>query len=798
MLRLSFVVLLLSLLTGATPAHGDRSRVDRWIELPPPARAEHIAVFDARHDRFIVFGGQVEGAVQNDVWVLYRRPFERWVRLDPSGEWPAPRVAATAVFDPAKDRLLVYGGCDSADRPLDELWELSLRYGPRWRRVPMSATRPRARCRATLTLEPGGNSAILYGGAYSSFIYSGKLDDAWRLSLERAEWTKLAPTGTIPAGRDAHTAIFSPELGGVLVFGGNKWGTLPGCPYCQSPRETDELWLLDLSGSPTWRQLQPTTSDRPCPVQGHVAFRDSADHRMLMCFGGTFLSNSCERVNTTLWSLDLRTLAWSRLSPAGTPRTRYFPAAHFDPLSRRLYLHGGMSQVFDGTVHSDTWALSLDDSAAWWRLPRDSYDPPLDLISTPAPMVYDPRRDRIIVDSGTDLWTCQPDAGEWSPLPVRGESPPAHYDGVAVLDSRRDRILVYGGSSAPHRPSQPMQEVWALDPGRTPTWSKLEVPGARPPAGEDAAFYDPIRDRLIVWIRQRPGSRLGGLWSLGLGETEPHAWEHVPAEYDSLSLGIDWLSYPVLVYDSKRDEAVLFGGGHYDDGWNALNEASAFPLAGEPLWRSVSPYGPRRTVPPLRPTERMWATGVYEPSGDRLLVFGGFSGSFVVHLEDDAVAFDLEDQTWSPLQMPDDPHPGWTEASSVYDSRRDRTLVFQGDVMWAFEAGEQRGHRWRPRVGRCDVDGLDAPMALELLGSRPNPASGDATIDLVLPDAMPATLELLDLAGRRIWSRDVGALGIGRHSVPIVGARGFAPGVYFVRLSHGSEIRTAKLVRVRP
>jgi hypothetical protein len=339
-----------------------------------------------------------------------------------------------------------------------------------------------------------------------------------------------------------------------------------------------------------------------------------------------------------------------------------------------------------------------------------------------------------------------------------------------------------------------MQDVWALDLGRAPGWSMLDVPGERPPVGVDAGFYDPIRDRLLVWTGQRPGSTNGGLWSLALGESEPRVWEQVPAEYDSLSRGLDWLRWPVLVHDTKRDEAVLFGGGHYDDGWSSVNGATVLALAGEPVWRTVSPI----TYPPAMPTNRMRAAGVYEPGGDRLLVFGGFSGSFIVHLEDDAVAFDLDSHIWSPLRMPDDPHPGWVLATAVYDSRRDRTLVFQGDVMWAFEAGEQRGHRWRPRAGRCDVVGLNAPVTLELVGARPNPASGDANVEFVLPDAMPATLELLDLAGRRIWSRDVGALGPGLHRVPIAGARGFAPGVYFVRLSHGSDARTAKVVRVRP
>ncbi len=63
---------------------------------------------------------------------------------------------------------------------------------------------------------------------------------------------------------------------------------------------------------------------------------------------------------------------------------------------------------------------------------------------------------------------------------------------------------------------------------------------------------------------------------------------------------------------------------------------------------------------------------------------------------------------------------------------------------------------------------IDVPngVALSLAGLRPNPATGRGlTIHFSLVSTEPASLEMLDLAGRRVQAREVGALGPGPHVV---------------------------------
>lgn len=85
-----------------------------------------------------------------------------------------------------------------------------------------------------------------------------------------------------------------------------------------------------------------------------------------------------------------------------------------------------------------------------------------------------------------------------------------------------------------------------------------------------------------------------------------------------------------------------------------------------------------------------------------------------------------------------------------------------------------------------------ASLALEHVG--PNPARGAAlTIRFALAHAGAARLELLDVSGRRLAVRDVGALGAGEHAVTLAPAAHPGPGLYFVRLQQAGESRVRRV-----
>jgi len=85
------------------------------------------------------------------------------------------------------------------------------------------------------------------------------------------------------------------------------------------------------------------------------------------------------------------------------------------------------------------------------------------------------------------------------------------------------------------------------------------------------------------------------------------------------------------------------------------------------------------------------------------------------------------------------------------------------------------------------------PVAFALEGTRPNPAiGGRLMVHFALPTAEPATLELLDVAGRRVTVRAMGSLGAGRHSIDLAEGRRLKPGLYFVRLTQGANLRIVR------
>ncbi len=128
-----------------------------------------------------------------------------------------------------------------------------------------------------------------------------------------------------------------------------------------------------------------------------------------------------------------------------------------------------------------------------------------------------------------------------------------------------------------------------------------------------------------------------------------------------------------------------------------------------------------------------------------------------------------------------------------------------GDGMVRFEdTSVQNGVRTGWRLSVPDADGeviagevwLGGAVALALEAPSPNPVVRDFSLAFTLPTAAPARLELFDVRGRRVASRDVGALGAGRHVARFDDAAR-EPGVYFARLVQGAATRQARVVVVR-
>ena len=119
----------------------------------------------------------------------------------------------------------------------------------------------------------------------------------------------------------------------------------------------------------------------------------------------------------------------------------------------------------------------------------------------------------------------------------------------------------------------------------------------------------------------------------------------------------------------------------------------------------------------------------------------------------------------------------------------------------------ESGGRYAYRLGYRDGEGeafsaetwLDIPSGyrLALEGLRPNPAQGRLVVSFMLPSAERATLELIDVTGRRVAAREVGSLGAGSHLLELSDGARVPAGLYWLRLIQGGRVLTARGVVAR-
>ena len=328
----------------------------------PAARYEHTAVYGSASNSMIVFGGYIGGPAANDVWVLNHADGSggtpAWTQLAPTGALPAARRRHAAVYASSSNSMIVFGGYTSSVGYANDVWVLSNADGsggtPVWTQLAPTGTAPATREFHTAVYAASSNSMIVFGG----FGSSGVTNDVWVLSNADGSggtpaWTQLSPTGTAPAGRYEHTAVYASASNSMIVFGGE---TLSTC--CMN-----DVWVLSHAdgsgGTPAWTHLAPTGT-APAVRYASTAVYDSAGNSMIV-FGG----NASSGRTNDVWVLAHAdgsdgTPAWTQLSPTGgPPAARYSHTAVYDAAANAMVVFGGCTN--SACPANDVWALADAD-----------------------------------------------------------------------------------------------------------------------------------------------------------------------------------------------------------------------------------------------------------------------------------------------------------------------------------------------------------------------------------------------------------------------------------------------------
>jgi len=706
---------------------------DAW----PVARMSAYPVVDPVHDRMILFGGW-NSAYFSDTWTLDLAA-AKWTRITGDTTHPGPRIEYASIHDPVRNRMIIFGGKYPYS---NEVWALDLSGTPTWTQLVTAGTPPFPR-ETRAIYDPVRDRMVIFGG-YSPYASQYYLDETWELTLSGTPtWHQLATTGGPPPRRAAHTAIYDPASDRMVVFGGSD-----GVSFM------NDVWTLNLATN-TWQPL-PTSGDFVPVRYGHSATFDP-ERREMIVFGGyngAYLDD--------LYVLSLDSGVWTGVSTPG-PSVRDFFSTVYDASRRRVVLFGGNT----GRLYDDLWALDTR-TRTWTRLGPSDQGPAPRLSSY---AVTDANSQRLVLFGGwgnqyfDDTWTLALDQTppKWT-VHLPGVQPSARLEHATAYDGNRDRMLLFGGKDA----YRFFNDVWQLDLTGEPAWSPVTVAGTPPSPRECRAIYDPVRDRLLLFGGFSYPNHLNETWELTLSGTP--TWRQLspagplpPARRGQ-----------TMIYDPVDDEVLVFGG--YDD-VTFFNDVWSLSFSGgHEHWSQLHPSG-------VGPGPRYGASATLDPVRRRMLVFGGYDG----HYLDDGFALALDGpRRWTALETPT--HPGPTDFHSMaYDPDRDRFLLFGGNN------GQPLGELWELDFGNPILlppsESLTAGStpALQVLGATLDRASGMPVVRFQLPDASPARIELYDVAGRRLVNRSFMPAGPGRNAVSLSEAGALRAGIYFVRVSQGNR-----------
>lgn len=211
------------------------------IDFLPQGRRWAAGAWVSSLDEGYVFGGLTPHGESNELWVLRYDaggPGVSWSRVTPAGTAPLARAGASLVLDGARNRLLLFGGFDSAGLYSDvHAFDLALR---QWSLLAPTGTAPVGRWASAACLQ--GNRLFIYGGKQdtdSVDFSSGLLSDVHVLDFTSGPdgaWAAL-PTLAMPDARMGATAGFEAATGRLLVHGG----------YTQASQSNGQLVALDVS-----------------------------------------------------------------------------------------------------------------------------------------------------------------------------------------------------------------------------------------------------------------------------------------------------------------------------------------------------------------------------------------------------------------------------------------------------------------------------------------------------------------------------------------------------------------------
>ncbi len=482
-----------------------------------------------------------------------------------NGTWVSvtqARCCGGFTYDPIIGQTVLFGG--GAAEALGDTWEY--RAGT-WTRVLISSSLS-VHNNIAMTYDPQDGYVLLFGGIRGNHY----LAETW--AFQYGAWTLLSPSNA-PAARLGATMVYDAAARSVILFGGYDGSTY----YNDTWRYAGGVWTpLTLPVSPSPRDNASMAYD---PVQGAV-----------ILFGG----RASTGILGDTWAFSDG--AWAPLAPTanGSPSARELGAMAWDDGSQSVVLMGGRTPT---GVLGDMWTLAR---GAWAPGPSGPS------ARAGAMMTYDGADRYLLLFGGTtgggvlaDSWTFVD--GVWTRIGAGG-APVGRTGASLAIDPPTGDAILFGGWDG----ARYLGDTWSYSGGN---WTLLCSTGCGPVPRSDAGFTYVVSNSTtgagyLLLYGGFNGAFLNDTWAFRAGQ-----WSSINATgAPSPRMGM------VLASDGAGPVAFLYGGlgpsGYLADTWS-FN-------ATDGMWSAVSNAGGGG---PYTPDARAFASTVYDPTTDAILLFGG-------------------------------------------------------------------------------------------------------------------------------------------------------------------------------
>ena len=192
----------------------------KWVQIDaagsvPPSRGNQAMVYAGQTGKVIMFGGRMFRFFK-DIW-SFDPATRTWTDLTPSGTLPAGRVGCALAYDPATDKVILFGGVagDEYETYFNDTWSFDVA-SRTWTNLMPGGEVPSPRAGHCMEYDPATHKIILFGGGGPVSAQN----DTWAYDPATNTWTSLYPSGDVPPARETASMVYDKAAGKMILFGG--------------------------------------------------------------------------------------------------------------------------------------------------------------------------------------------------------------------------------------------------------------------------------------------------------------------------------------------------------------------------------------------------------------------------------------------------------------------------------------------------------------------------------------------------------------------------------------------------